>query len=109
MFSQLGFIKLLDLLTNHTALFIFQFHHNLLAKPFDNFFSLISSKHRIGYSTRLASKSTYHIDQVRTNYGKSNIHFSGPSVWNNPDENLKSSSLNRFKQMMKVDILSTYC
>ena len=72
MFSQLGFIKLLDLLTNHTALFIFQFHHNLLAKAFDNFFSLMSSKHGIGYSARLASKSTYYIDQVRTtgNYGK---------------------------------------
>ena len=51
LFSQLGLIKLLDLLTNHTALFKFQFHHNLLATAFDNFFSLISSKHGIGYST----------------------------------------------------------
>ena len=45
LFSQLGLIKLLDLLTNHTALFKFQFHHNLLATAFDNFFSLILSKH----------------------------------------------------------------
>ena len=51
LFSQLGLIKLLDLLTNHTTLFKFQFHHNLLATAFDNFFSLISSKHGIGYST----------------------------------------------------------
>ena len=71
------------------------------------FFSLISSKH--GYNTRLASKSTYYIDQVRTNYGKFNIHFSGPSVWNNMAENLKTcSSLHLFKHMLKADILSTY-
>ena len=44
---------------------MFQFHHNLLPKAFDNFLLLISSKH--GYSTMLASKSTYSIDQVRTN------------------------------------------
>ena len=59
--------------------------------------------------TRLASKSTYYIDQVRTNYGKFNIHFSGPSVWNNMAENLKTcSSLHLFKHMLKADILSTY-
>ena len=99
----------MDLVTIHTALFVFQFHHNLLPKAFDNFFSLISSKH--GYGTRLASKSTYYIDyidQVRTNYAQFNIHFSCPSVWNNLNGNLKNSSLNLFKQTMKADILSTY-
>ena len=69
LFSLLGLIKFMDLVTIHTALFMFQFRHNLLPKAFDNFFSLISSKH--GYGTRLASKSTYmyYIDQVRANYG----------------------------------------
>ena len=47
---------------------MFQYHHNLLPKAFDNFFSRISSKHN--YNTRLASKSTYFIDHERTNYGK---------------------------------------
>ena len=107
LFFQLGLIKFMDLVTFHTALFMFQFHHNLLPKAFDSFFSLISSKH--GYNTRLASKSTYYIDQVRTNYGKFNIHFSGPSVWNNMAENLKTcSSLHLFKHTLKADILSTY-
>ena len=98
LFFQLGLIKFMDLVTFHTALFLFQFHHNLLPKAFDNFFSRISSKH--GYNTRLASKSTYYVDQVRTNYGKFNIHFSGPSLWNNMAENLKTcSSLHLFKHM----------
>ena len=57
LFPQLGLIKLMDLVTIHTALFIFQYHYHLLPKPFDNFFSPTSSKHN--YYTRLASKSTY--------------------------------------------------
>ena len=66
LFSQLGLMKLKDLVTIHTALFMFQFHHNLLPKAFNNLFLLVSSKH--GYSTRLASKSTCYIDQVRPNH-----------------------------------------
>ena len=54
LFSHLGLIKLMDL---DIALFMFQFHYYLLPKAFDNFFSLISSKH--GYNTKLASKTTY--------------------------------------------------
>ena len=73
LFSHLGLIKLMDL---DTALFMFQFHYHLLPKAFDNFFSLISSKH--GHNTKLASNTTCYIEQVTTNYGKFNIHFSGP-------------------------------
>ena len=108
LFSQLGLIKLMDLVSIHTALFMFQYHHNLLPKAFDNFFlsTCISSKHN--YNTRLASKSTYYINRVRTNYGKFNLHFSGPSIWNNLDEELKSLSLHSFKQTMNKHYLSTY-
>ena len=75
---------------------MFQYHHNLLPKAFGNFFLSISSKHN--YNTRLASKSTYYINRVRTNYGKFNLHFSGPSIWNNLDEELKSLSLHSVKE-----------
>ena len=92
----------MDLVSIHTALFMFQYHHNLLP----NFFLSISSKHN--YNTRLASKSTYYINHVRTNYGKFNLHFSGPSIWNNLDEELKSLSLHSFKQTMIKHYLSTY-
>ena len=53
------------------------------------------------YNTRLASKSTYYFDKVRPNCGKFNIRFPGPSVWNNLDANLKSTSLHLFKETMK--------
>ena len=88
-----------------TAVFMFQHHHNL-PKAFDNYFTFISSKHN--YNTRLASKSTYYIDQVRTNYGKFNLHFSGPSIWNNLDEEIKSLSLRLFKQNLTKKFLSSY-
>ena len=69
-----------------TAIFKFQYYHNLLPKALNNCFTFISSKHY--YNTRLASKPTYYIDQVRTNYDKFNLHFSGPSIWNNLDEEI---------------------
>ena len=71
------------------------------------FFSRKSSKHN--YNTRIASKSTYYFDHIRTicNYGKFNLHFSGP-IWNDSDEDLKSLSLHSFKQTMTEQFLTTY-
>ena len=106
-FSQLGLIKFMDLVTMQTAVFIFQYYHNMLPKAFDNnYFTFISSKHN--YNTRLASKTTYYIDQVRTNYGKFNLHFSSPSIWNKLDEEIKSLSLHLFKQKLAKQFLSSY-
>jgi len=97
----------MDLVTMQTAIFVFQYYHNLLPKVFDNnYFTCISSKHN--YNTRLASKSTYYIDQVRTNYGKLKLHFSGPSIWNNLDEEIKSLSPHLFKQTLTKQFLSSY-
>ena len=86
-----------------TATFTFEYYHNLLPKAFDNYFTFISSKHN--YNTRQGSKSTY-IDHVRTNYAKFNLHFSGPSIWNKLDKELKSLSLRLFKQNLTKQFLS---
>jgi len=89
-----------------TAVFMFKYYHNLLPMVFDNYFTCISPKHN--YNTRLASKSTYYIDQVRTNYGKFNLHFSCPSICNNLDEEIKSLSPRLFKQTLTKQFLSSY-
>ena len=39
LFSQLGFM---DLITIQTAIFMFQYYHNLLPKAFDNYFTFLS-------------------------------------------------------------------
>ena len=97
--KQMEILKLTDLVYFFNALFMYQFHNNFLPKSFENFFQSISSRHK--YNTRLASKSTYYINQVRTNYGKFNIRFAAVAVWNELDENIKLLSLKSFKIKVK--------
>ena len=106
LFSQLGLIKLMALVTIHTALFMFQYHHNLLPKAFDNFFSRISPKHNC--NTRLASNQltiliTLELITVNLIYTSLVLLFG-----NNLDEELKSSYLCLFKQAMMKNFLSVY-
>jgi len=44
--------------------------------------------------------STHYIEQVRANYGKFSPHFSGPSIWNNLDEETKSLSRRLLQQSL---------
>ena len=103
-FSQLGLIKFMVLVTMQTAVFMFHYYHSMLPKAFvNNYFIFISSTHN--FNTKLASKSTYYIDQVRTNYGKFNLQFACASIWNNLDGEIKSLSLRLFKQNLTKQVL----
>ena len=73
---------------------------------FDEYFALVSQKHN--YNTRLASRSSYSLPKVRTNYGKFNIRFVGSNVWNSIDENLKGLCKSQFKNKLKNNILNSY-
>ena len=59
------------------------------------------------YNTRNASKLSYYLPKVRTNYGKFNIRFQGPMIWNSIDEDFKSSSLSLFKLVIPIDRVPT--
>jgi len=61
------------------------------------------------YNTRLASKSTYYINTIKTNYGKFNIRFTAVKVWNHLDESIKHLPLKKFKDKVKQNILQSYC
>ena len=61
------------------------------------------------YNTRLASKSTYYINTIKTNYGKFNIRFAAVKVWNHLDESIKYLPLKTFKNKVKLNILQSYC
>ena len=67
---------------------MYQYTRGILPKVFDTFFSASNSRHN--YSTRLASRSTFSLPVVRTNYGKFNIRFDGPKVWNDIEESIKA-------------------
>ena len=61
------------------------------------------------YNTRLASKSTYCINTIKTNYGKFNIRFVAVKVWNHLDESIKHLSIKTFKNKVKLNIVQSYC
>ena len=87
--------KLTDLFTLYNALLMYNYHHNLLPSSFENFFKTVASIH--SYNTRLASKSTYYLNTIKTNYGKFNFRFAAVKVWNNLDESIKHLPLKSFK------------
>ena len=68
-----------DLVTFHIATFMYKFHNQLLPTAFHSFFTKVTNIHK--YNTRLAAKQSYYLPFVRTNYGKFNIRFQGPSIW----------------------------
>ena len=60
------------------------------------------------YNTWHASKLSYYLPKVRTNYGKFNIRFQGPMIWNSIDEDFKRSSLSLFKLKLKEHLTDNY-
>ena len=80
LFAQHKLMKLQDIIFLYTACFMYHFSKSNLPNAFNNFFTPINTRHK--YNTRLASKSTFAFPIIRTNYGRFNIRFFGPKVWN---------------------------
>ena len=85
---------------------MYKYHNQLLPSVFNSFFTKVDQVH--SYNTRYASKLSYFLPKVRTNYGKSNICFRGPMIWNSVDEDFKSSSLSLFKLKLKEHLINVY-
>ena len=103
---MLELLKFNDLIYLDNALFMFDYHANTLPVAFNNFFKSLNKAHP--YNTRLASRSSYYLPKVRTNFGKFNIRFNGVKIWNSIEENLKSKSRTQFKKLLKRSIISHY-
>ena len=84
---------------------MYKFRNNVLPAAFHSFFTKVTSVRN--YNTRFAAKHPYHLPYARTNYGKFNIRFQGPSVWYTIDNNVKlSSSISVFKKTIEwINIL----
>ena len=106
LFKSLQVIKFFDLVTFYIAIFMYKFHYELLPIAFHSFFTRVTNIHN--YNTRLAAKQSYYLPSVRTNYGKFNIRFQGPSIWNSIDDHIKLSSASMFKKKMQVEYLERY-
>ena len=83
-----------------------QFNTGKLPNIFDSFFVKTSSKHNV--NTRFASRSTFYLPKIRTNYGKFNIRFNGPKLWNELDERFKCRTSYQFKKELTSHFISLY-
>ena len=106
LFRNLNIIKLHVLAKLHIAIFIYKFHNRLLPSVFDEFFTPVNKIRK--YNTRHASKMTFSLPKVRTNYGIFNIRFQGAKIWNCLDESTKHLSLSQFKKKIMSDFIVDY-
>ena len=109
LFESLGLIKFLILLFFKLRFLCTNFIIMccLLHSTIFSFFTKVTSVPN--YNTRFAAKHCYYLPYARTNYGKFNIRFQGPSVWNTIDDNVKSSSsISVFKKRLKDQYFERY-
>ena len=55
-----------------------------LPPAFSYYFTPVNKRHKD--NTRLASRSSYTLPVIRTNYGKFSIKFKGAKIWNSLSE-----------------------
>ena len=70
------------------------------------YFTAVNKRHK--YNTRLASRSSFALPQIRTNYGKFSIKFQGAKIWNSLCEGTKSLHRLAFKKTIKKEIIQSY-
>ena len=58
--------------------FMLQFNTGKVPKIFDSRFAKTSCKRNV--NTRFASRYTFYLPKIRTNYGQFNIRFNGPKL-----------------------------
>ena len=73
---------------------------------FSHYFTPVNKRHKD--NTRLASRSSYALPLIRTNYGKFSIKFKGAIIWNSLIEEIKSLHRFAFKKTLKKEIIQSY-
>ena len=107
LFKRLHILKLQDIHTLHTALFMYKYHHHLLPTSFDNYFVLSSLVH--DHHTRTSIRNNYFLPTVKTNIRKFSIKFVGPSVWNSIPIHIKTLvSLTSVKHSLTDSLINNY-
>ena len=90
-------LKFIDLIFINNTLFMYDFLAGTLPPVF-NFLDLYMYMHKVHqYNTRPASKKSFHIPKIRTNYGKFRIRFNGAKIWNSIQDDFKLKGRDAFK------------
>ena len=85
---------------------MYKLNNQLLPGVFVSFFTKVDTVH--SYNTRHSAKQTYYLPKSRTNYGKFNIRFQGPKIWNAIDDETKKLSMSLFKKRLKQGFIEAY-
>ena len=105
LFSQLKILKISDIHTIQTAIFMHKYTFNRLPSVFENFFIPNSNIH--SYPTR--NSSGYHLENPRIILAQKSLKHHGPDVWNSLPDSLKQcTKLHLFKQQFKNILLNQY-
>ena len=83
-----------------------QFFTGKLPKIFDSFFIKTSDKHNV--NTRFATRTTFYVPKIRTNYGKCSIRYNEPILWNETDERFKILTPHSFKKELAMHFIKLY-
>ncbi len=106
LFIKLGILKLHDLVLYHNAIFMYDFHNDNLPETFNTSFFPVNQRHN--YNTRFASRLSYSLPHIRTNYGKFIIRYSGVKLWNEIDDEIKKLKPGCFKKKLQKYLLEKY-
>ena len=106
LFSQLKLLKLQDHIKLQTRNFMHQFFNGKLPKIFDSIFIKTSDTHNV--NTRFATRSTFYVPKIRTKYGKFNIRYNGPILWNETDDRFKILTPYSFNRELSLHFINFY-
>ena len=106
LFYQLKLLKLQDHIKLQPLYFMHQFFIGKLPKISDSFFIKTSDKHNV--NTHFATRTTFYVPKIRTNYGKFNIRYNGPILWNETDERFKIPTSYAFKRELSTHFINLY-
>ena len=104
-FYNLKTLKIDDIHTFQTAIFMYKFSTNTIPMPFRNIF--VYNKDIHSYPTR--HSSDLHLTNPKIILAHKSIRHHGPDVWNDLPDNIKlSASLYSFKALLKKHLISKY-
>ena len=105
LFKNRHTLKLEDIHTFQTAIFMFKYVNNLLPLSFQTFFTYNTTIH--SYPTR--QSRNFHLNNPKTLLAHKSIRHHGPDVWNSLPTNIKErTALHSFKVTTKKYLLSKY-